>query len=529
GSCAFSVEARPARVRYSKEIVVRTPDWQRSPGSTTYYVDSGAGDDANRGTSTARPWKSLARVNGVVFAPGDRILFKAGSRYAGQLKPMGSGAEGRPIVVDSYGGDARPRIDGEGRTRATVHLYNVERWELRGLEITNTGRTRRARRRGVLVEIEDFGTAHDMVLRGLYIHDVNGSLVKKAGGGSAIKWRNGGKKKKSRFDGLLIEDCHLVRCERNGINASGYWTRDKWYPSLNVVIRGNLLEEIPGDGIVPIACDGALVERNVMRDCPRLLPHGDAAAGIWPWSSDNTVIQFNEVSDHKAPWDAQGFDSDWNCRNTVIQYNYSHDNEGGFLLVCNNGKSKMPQNIGNIGTVVRYNVSVNDGLRATGKHAGFSPTFHISGPCRDTRIYNNVIYVTRKPDAKIDLTIVKMDNWGGPWPVDTRFANNIFFAEGRADWEMRKARTTVFERNCFFGEHVRRPADEGAVLADPLFAGPVTAARGLDSLKGFMLRAGSPCIGAGKKVDDNGGRDFWGAKLPAGPPSIGAHEPSGRR
>ncbi len=65
-------------------------------------------------------------------------------------------------------------------------------------------------------------------------------------------------------------------------------------------------------------CDGALVEHNTMRDCARLGKEAGAAAGIWPWSCDNTVIQFNEVSDHKAPWDAQGFDSDWNCRGTVI-------------------------------------------------------------------------------------------------------------------------------------------------------------------------------------------------------------------
>ncbi|UCF52050.1 MAG: hypothetical protein JSV48_22540, partial [Bradyrhizobium sp.] len=112
----------------------------------------------------------------------------------------------------------------------------------------------------------------------------------------------------------------LRNCTRNGINMRGYSNRRDWHPNLNVVIRGNLLEGIAGDGIVPIACDGALVERNRMRDCPRMLPAGEAAAGIWPWSSDNTVIQFNEVSDHKAPWDAQGFDSGWNCRNTLIQY-----------------------------------------------------------------------------------------------------------------------------------------------------------------------------------------------------------------
>lgn len=80
-----------------------------------------------------------------------------------------------------------------------------------------------------------------------------------------------------------------------------------------------------------------MIEYNVMRDCPDMLPDTEAAAGIWPWSCDNTLVQFNEVSGHKAPWDAQGFDSDWNCRGTVIQYNYSHDNYGGLVLVCNDG------------------------------------------------------------------------------------------------------------------------------------------------------------------------------------------------
>ena len=34
------------------------------------------------------------------------------------------------------------------------------------------------------------------------------------------------------------------------------------------MIRGNLIEEVPGDGIVPIGCDSTLIEYNVMRDCP---------------------------------------------------------------------------------------------------------------------------------------------------------------------------------------------------------------------------------------------------------------------
>ena len=488
--------------------------------TVTYYLDSDSGDDKNNGTSPEQAWESLNHVNGVIFKPGDRILFKAGTRYSGQLKPQGSGQQEKPIIIDMYGEGDRPRIDGEGAVRQTLYLYNVEYWEISNLEITNKGKDRQPRRKGVFVHIEDFGTAHHIHLKNLYIHDVNGGLVKRKGAGSGISWRNEGREKKSRFDDLLIEGCHIVRCERNGITGGGYWGRDQWYPSLNVVIRKNLLEQVPGDGIVPIACDGALVEYNIMRDCTRLLPDGDAAAGIWPWSCDNTVVQFNEVSDHKAPWDAQGFDSDWNCRNTIIQYNYSHDNEGGFLLICNNGKTKMPKSIGNEGTIVRYNISVNDGLRASGKHAGFSPTFHISGPCKNTKIYNNVIYVRKKPDDKIDKKLLKMDNWGGPWPENTWFANNIFYAENMVRWNFGKAINTVFENNLYYGIHKNRPQDASAISIDPLFVNP-----GGDAPSNYRTREGSPCIDAGMDIPDNGGHDFSGADIKTnGRTNIGAFE-----
>ena len=43
--------------------------------------------------------------------------------------------------------------------------------------------------------LEDFGTAHHIVLDGLDVHDVNGSLVKKEGAGYGILWENSGSEK----------------------------------------------------------------------------------------------------------------------------------------------------------------------------------------------------------------------------------------------------------------------------------------------------------------------------------------------
>ncbi|MCK5372405.1 MAG: right-handed parallel beta-helix repeat-containing protein, partial [Cyclobacteriaceae bacterium] len=387
----------------------------------------------NSGYSPQKAWASLDKINSMEFKPGDQILFKAGTEYVGQLEPKGSGVADIPIIINKYGEGKKPAIHGKGKKLHTLLLHNVEYWEIRNLEITNTGKERVAKRRGVKILAEDFGDCHHILLDSLEIHHVNGSLVKKDGGGSAIVWQNRGDSIKTRFVDLVIQNCHLHHCGRNGINSWGNIRRDSWYPSTGVIIRNNLLEKIPGDGIVPIGCEGAIIEHNVMRDCPDILSHTEAAAGIWPWSSDNTIIQFNEVSDHRAKWDGQGFDSDFNCQRTVIQYNYSHDNYGGFLLVCNNGYTYGTNgNIGTDNTIIRYNVSINDGIRPypTKRRGWFSPNMHISGPVKGTKIYNNLIFIPEKENEDIGRTIVEMDNWGGPWPEDTWFANNIFYVDG---------------------------------------------------------------------------------------------------
>ncbi|MCG8307133.1 MAG: right-handed parallel beta-helix repeat-containing protein [Cytophagales bacterium] len=497
----------------------------------TFYVDSASGDDTDSGNSPSAAWASLEKVNDHLFKPGDKILFKCGTEYQGQLIPKGIGNDENPIVIDMYGNGAKPRIEANGKFDAALKLYNVAYWEINNLMITNTGKERKAGRRGVVVQAENFGDCNHIYLKNLDIHHVNGSLVKSKGGGSAILWQNGGDRIKTRFVDLRIEDCHLYNCGRNGINSRGYTRRDQWHPSINVVVRNNLLERIPGDGIVPIGCDGALIEHNIMRDCPEILPEGEAAAGIWPWSSDHTTIQYNEVSGHNAPWDAQGFDSDWNCRNTVIQYNYSHDNAGGFLLICNNGNNiGTSGNIGTIGTVVRYNLSVNDGYRAepTKRKGYFSPTFHISGPCKNSRIYNNVIYVPRKKSDEIDKTIVHMDNWGGPWPENTFFANNIFYVEDTADFVWGESRGHIFKNNLYYGAFRSPPSDKSALYGDPQFLKPEVGIHGISSLKGFKLQKDSRGIASGLKVIDERIEDFYGNEvLPDNNPSIGIHEYNG--
>jgi hypothetical protein len=474
--------------------------------ASTYYVDSLAGDDSQSGLSPTNAWRSLERVNSRSFQPGDHILFKAGARYTGQLKPQGSGASvqdrQRPIVVGKYGGDSLPRIDADGTTLDALLLRNVEFWEIQDLEITNLGTNCEPWRTGVHIVADNFGTLRHIHLRNLFVHDVNGSLDKQDEG-CGIFFESRGRRPPSQFDELLIEHCHLVRTDRNGIcqrNGSGPHSR-------HVVIRDNLLEDIGGDGIKPWGSDAPLIERNVVHGAR--MRCADYAAGVWPFDCDDALIQFNEVSGMKGTKDGQGFDSDFRCHRSVFQYNYSHDNEGGFMLIC------APGNSFNQDTVIRYNISQNDGLNK-------ARVFHISGNVKNTQIYNNTIYI----GPKQDLPLLLFTDWSGGNAEGTKFLNNIFFVDGRVRYEWGQSRSNTFSHNVFFGNHRQIPPDPYAFTNRPPLLRPGGGENGMNSLSGY--KPGNPVgFPRGEFISNNGGRDFFGQQVPAPqPPFVGAVFPS---
>ena len=469
--------------------------------AATYHVDAGSGNDSHDGSTPASAWRSLERVNAQVFQPGDRVLFRSGTRYEGQLRPQGSGAEGNPIRIDRFGEGPLPRIDGAGKVRDAVLLRNIEHWEVQHLEITNLGPAREPWRTGVRVVAEDFGTMRHIRLRRLHVRDVNGDL-RKSHEGCGIFFETAGKQVPSHFDGLTIEECRVVRTDRNGIcqrNGSGP-------RSLRVVIRRNLLEDIGGDGIKPWGCDAPLVEHNIVRG--GRMRCDDYAAGIWPFDCDDALIQFNEVSGMKGDKDGQGFDSDYRSRRSVFQYNYSHDNEGGFMLVCSPGTSH------NDGTVIRYNISQNDGIPT-------ARVFQFGGNPTNTRIHNNTIYL----GPGRELPMISCNEWDGGVPDGIEFTNNLFIVDGRVDYRLSPARNVVFSHNVFAGRHENAPHDPFAVTSRPALRAPGTGKHGSASLHGY-IPSDARTFPRGKMIPGHGGRDFFGTPVPAGrPPAIGAVEP----
>lgn len=376
----------------------------------TFYVDSTKGDDSHSGKSPAQAWRTLAAVNAGELKPGDEVRFVAGSVWQGTLAPSGRGETGKPVLLTAYGSGPRPRIDGVEED--AVRLQNFPHVVLEGLEITNRGDGSRPRR-GVHVVASNEGTIAGVVLRDLYIHDVNGTNKSKDNGG--IIFRTLGDKKPSRFDGLRIERNVIWRVDRSGIAAQSYhWSRDRWFPSLHVVIRDNFLADIGGDGIVPWATEAALVEHNILRGANERA--GSYNAGIWPWSADRTLFRLNHASEVKTTLDGHGFDSDYNSQGTRFEYNLSQDNHGGFMLICSPGKRNPKENIGNQGTVVYRNISRNDRERI----------FDVSA-AEDTLIEENYIYIGEDRDVQLLL----LADWQG-WADGLVLRNNKFIIKGRA-------------------------------------------------------------------------------------------------
>jgi hypothetical protein len=431
--------------------------------AATYHMDSQGGDDARDGLTSSNAWRSLEKVNSARFEPGDRVLFRRGSAWKEQLRVTSSGAAGQPIVFSAYGEGVRPRIDAAGAFTDAVILSNAQHVALHDFEISNRGEGDKPRR-GVNIVADNCGTLTNIVVADLFIHDVNGTQRRKDNGG--LMFRTLGERVRSRFDHLRIERNIIWRVDRSGIAAQSYHaSRSRWFPSTNVIIRDNWIGDVGGDGIVPWATDGCVVEHNIVQGANERA--GTYNAGIWPWSTDNTVLLLNRASGVKTLMDGQGFDSDFNSRNTVIEFNLSHDNEGGFLLICSPGKRNARENLGNLGTIARYNISRHDRAR----------TFHVSA-AEGTLVHDNAVYIGRNDDVQA----LVLTDWSG-WAKGLELRNNLFHSEGTARYGHQTSRgqdgsygigagwgpaqDVVFRGNRYIGRHEERPAHDVADAAAP--------------------------------------------------------------
>ena len=501
----------------------------------TYFV-SPDGNDAASGLSVKDAWKTIAKVNTVVFQPGDKVLFESGKTFYGQLKVQGSGAEGKPITLSSFGGPERPVINFGAAEGAGILLENVDHWEVIGMEVVSYEPYKIGiGRQGIVVRISKPGNSDHFVIRDNYIHDVWGQL---GGNGMYVGYSSSailvqtarmasgmgvtGPREPVVINDVLIEGNKIERVDKCGIVCRG--ARN------NVVLRRNYMDNLGGDGIFVNGPYRGLIEYNeIHRSCMRSgdpnLPGDDGwwphVAACWIQNTEETIMQFNEVYDtgrnlHNG--DGFAYDFDFNCKRCIAQYNYSKNNFGFMLLMYNIFEN-----------VTRYNISEND----------HTHLIQMQGPLEGDKslVYNNVFYIDYGM-ADIDYHLTR-----APEELGAKFYNNIFYAAGQGrfrsvftsgetavrkyDEELKAdiPAGSIFLHNCYFGPWKNGlPDDPEALVADPKFVAPGTGGLGLATLGGYMLRADSPCINTGMYVPNNGGRDFFGQPVNDGHPDYGAFE-----
>ncbi|MBE6792799.1 MAG: right-handed parallel beta-helix repeat-containing protein [Ruminococcaceae bacterium] len=421
-----------------------------------YFVDGVYGSDKADGTSRQTAWRSLEAVNSRTFKGGDKILFKAGCTFEGNLYPRRED-DGGLIVFGRYGVGDKPEISAE--SDAVCRLTNFGNVEVRDLALTAPKGFC-----GIYVEQQNPGPLHHIYIHDCYIHDINeeranyqhesGGIVCVAKLSEPVGW----------FDDLLIEDNKIINVARSGIwtMCSGRLKKDadgvatckddsEWQAAEREVIRGNYLDYVGGDGIVILGAKSPLIEWNTLyHPMHKPQPHC-SNAGIWPQSTTDCVMQYNEVGYMDHPEfcaDGQGFDVDAACSNTLVQYNYSHDNGGGFILLCEYAKSNSNSEFS--GTVVRNNLSVNDG-NIQGEILAFV------GPVRGALIENNTFYSA----GKVERLMLVWTADGKDQVADVTYRNNLFISNGKGNkYHLDNAENIAFENNVYWGAYRDTRDDE---------------------------------------------------------------------
>ena len=448
--------------------------------ATDYYLSQN-GDDSNDGHSADSPWKTFAKLEEVTFGPGDHIYLDATSTWSGvQFQPKGSGSADAPIVLTKYndGGDSslRPILNGDGTVAdftkhsylafdawrafypsGTIELFNVENWEVRGIEVTNYEQqlSRGATGRNGIAIIFDYfetqgmttlpandaekekafyraGKLQHVVVEDCYIHDVVGFHPDNGAVGRGGKL-SGGINAYGPYDDLQLNNNIIMYCDVEGIrNDILAWKGDTrtQFPAYmeNVSISNNYVVGVPGDGVVISSANKPILENNYLTDAgysyhattnastagsgwsantistckdvtaktgttakpmgvrsnPQIM-RGTNFAGLWFIGTKDAVAQYNEAVNNV--WicnDAEAFDADMFCWGTIFQYNYTYRNNGGFCLFMGTMDD---------GTIVRYNISVED-AQSVGISEQQNGTFHYAGT--PEAIHNNLFILGDK-------------------------------------------------------------------------------------------------------------------------------------
>jgi hypothetical protein len=536
-------------------------------GRFTYYFDSTSTSSLEDG-SMEHPFKDITRISTMTFGPGDRVLLKKGASFTGSMVIQNSrGYKDDIIYFGTYGEGPRPKINGNDIDGGgIVHIYNCEYITVEGYELFDTGEVEKDKR-GVLIEGDNAGVLSGITVRNMYIHHIKGytdsanngmSTDSKSTGGIQV-WVRNADRTPTRFDSLTIEKNIIKNVDNAGIAT---WHTRSTQVSIqpgsigweniaytNLRIAENVISDVGKNAIVIRSSEGGVVEYNTVYETALRCISGNQ---IFTRDCRGTVIQYNEGFLNRMQPDSTGvfrdgsmIDPDLRSPGTIWQYNYSHDNAFGLMTTCTD--------VNDDNIIVRYNVSAGD------KSWLLNINYDVSG----IWFYNNTFFipegydgvtVIRERDKEMDsrnsnqvyyyinnlvynmgtntkLDMVALDHPTAPSSIKNTIkrtlSNNLFYsAPGKSITNIEY----MYEPGHFDSDTI---LDENFLQVDPMFVKVPNATDGLYERIGrqyadrFMLKPESPAIGAGKALQNIGEVDFYGNKLDAENPNIGAYGGTG--
>jgi hypothetical protein len=313
-----------------------------------YFVDCSAAVAGDG--SRAAPWNSLAAAQAHHFVAGDRIALARGTVCHGSFAPQGSGGDGNIIRLTAYGQGSRPRIVATGKDREALLLFNQEYWQIDSLDISGSSKY------GVYVS-GDKGTMRHIVLRNLYVHDVQGGPMKNKDNGLVVV---GPSSAHAVFSDILVDG--VVAAHTNqwaGILVGGgpfYFPPDA---PLNdhVTVRNSSVQDVYGDGIILFRDSDGLIETSTAWQTGMQPTESIGTPNaIWTWTCTDCTVRDNEAFLTDSPGvDGGAYDIDWDDKRNTVERNYAHDTQGYCFAVFAAGYVTSE-------SVVRDNLCIDNGL-----------------------------------------------------------------------------------------------------------------------------------------------------------------------
>ena len=534
--------------------------------TSIYYVDASAtGNNSANGLSPSTPWKTITKVNGSTFQPGDTILFAGGQTFTGGLSFTATSwnrtvAATNPVTIGSY-----------GTGRATINsgsAYGFISENLGGLHLrdlvfqgNNTASTH-----GVMIWNSEAGAGKIQYVR------VTNLLIQGYGNSGFILYGANAPGSSAGFNDVIIDSVVATdNTKAGGVTGTsgirvagslGYMANPAFPTHTNVTIRNCATHGNPGiagaanwtgSGIVVGEVEDGLIEYCTAYNNGANSNSVDGPVGIFAYSSNRVTIQYCESYNNSAgnAVDGGGFDLDVGMTNSVIQYCYSHGNAGPGFMMYNQTGAITPTWDNN---TIRYCISQNDAVGRSAWGSGAITISKSNATMTNPRVYNNTIYTN---SAVAATCYIGMDGTGTI--SGGLVANNIFYASAGAwlvNTEIYNPTGVTFQKNDYYalvaanfkikwnnstysgtGGLTSWGRDATGLTSDPqLFSagnGGTIGGYVVGLPSAYRLVVGSPMIGAGLNMSTTfsinpGTKDFFSTTIPVSTTfEIGAYEGPG--